>query len=764
MRTIIRIAKTELRVLFYSPIAWLILVIFAFQIGMQITEGFDYLLKIKLMGKSASNLTKFLLTGGMGAFSTVLSELYLYIPLLTMGLMSRELSSGLIKLLYSSPLSNRQIIFGKYISMMVYGLVLMGILFICSIFVAFSIKSPDIPLIFTALLGIYLMICAYSAIGLFMSTMTHYQVVAAMGTFVILTVLNFIGGIGQEYDFIRDITYWLSISGRSQIFMAGMICSLDVIYFILVIALFLSLSVIKLNGELENRSKLSNIARYGSVILIIITLGYISSRPSMIKYYDSTATKSNTLTKVSQHILSQIDDDITLTTYVNILDSKYYKGMPESTNNNNKKFNKYVRFKPSLKLEHVYYYDKGENPVLEQRFPGLKTEELFEKLCKYDDYDEDMFLTPTEIREKIDLSAENNTFIRSFKTGDGKQVFLRTFNDRASDPSEVEISSALKTLIQKSPVVGFVTGHQERDINKVNDRSYYTFAKQRDFRHSLINQGFTPINIDFYSEIPVDVDIIVISDTRSAYSQQEIVNFDKYLQRGGNLFILGEPNRQEAMNPIVERLGLKFSEDMLVQPSETNFDNLVIGNITDDGANKFNLLKMLKIKNYSILTPTTLALEDIGGAEFNVVTLLKTRGKGVWNEKNTTDFIDEKATINPELGEVEKSYSLMKYLTRNINNKEQRIFVIGDSDCISSFELNATRPDVNASNFSLVKLVFRTLSYGQFPIEVSREKPQDNEVYVTQGVFNFVKIIFIWIIPISIVLGFFFLWLVRRKN
>ena len=150
MRTIIRIAKTELRVLFYSPIAWLILVIFAFQIGMQITEGFDYLLKIKLMGKSASNLTKFLLTGGMGAFSTVLSELYLYIPLLTMGLMSRELSSGLIKLLYSSPLSNRQIIFGKYISMMVYGLVLMGILFICSIFVAFSIKSPDIPLIFTA--------------------------------------------------------------------------------------------------------------------------------------------------------------------------------------------------------------------------------------------------------------------------------------------------------------------------------------------------------------------------------------------------------------------------------------------------------------------------------------------------------------------------------------------------------------------------------------------------------------------------------------
>ena len=146
----------------------------------------------------------------------MLNNLYLYIPLLTMGLMSRELSSGSIKLLYSSPVSNLQIIVGKYLSVVVYGLILVAVLLMPLIFSAFVVKSADIPFMLTALLGVFITICTYAAIGLFMSTITKYQVVAAIGTLAILAVLNFIGNVGQEIDFVRDLTYWLSISGRSN--------------------------------------------------------------------------------------------------------------------------------------------------------------------------------------------------------------------------------------------------------------------------------------------------------------------------------------------------------------------------------------------------------------------------------------------------------------------------------------------------------------------------------------------------------------------
>lgn len=82
--------------------------------------------------------------------------------------------------------------------MLVYGLALVGVLVLCFIFSACVVKSFDFPFALTGLLGIYLLICAYAAIGLFMSTLTSYQVVAAVGTLTLLAVLNFIGGVGQD--------------------------------------------------------------------------------------------------------------------------------------------------------------------------------------------------------------------------------------------------------------------------------------------------------------------------------------------------------------------------------------------------------------------------------------------------------------------------------------------------------------------------------------------------------------------------------------
>ena len=79
-----------------------------------------------------------------------------------------------------------------------------------------------------------------------MSTLTAYQVVAAVGTLTVLAILNFMGNIGQDIDFVRDLTYWLSLAGRSDKFLHGMICSEDAFYFIIVVVLCLSLCVLNL--------------------------------------------------------------------------------------------------------------------------------------------------------------------------------------------------------------------------------------------------------------------------------------------------------------------------------------------------------------------------------------------------------------------------------------------------------------------------------------------------------------------------------------
>ena len=164
MKTIYKIARTELQTLFYSPIAWLILVIFTFQASMAFTNGLAGNVRSQELGYGLYNVTMGVFAGWRGMFIAMQQYLYLYIPLLTMGLMSRELSSGSIKLLYSSPVTNTQIILGKYLSMMIYNLVLMCILAVYLVFAAITIKSADVPLILSGMLGLYLLVCAYACL------------------------------------------------------------------------------------------------------------------------------------------------------------------------------------------------------------------------------------------------------------------------------------------------------------------------------------------------------------------------------------------------------------------------------------------------------------------------------------------------------------------------------------------------------------------------------------------------------------------------
>src|ERR1700761_7793173 len=147
MKTLFKIAKTELALLFYSPIAWFLLVAFLFQSGLAFTNSLDnYLLTQNLGGiglKYLSFITQRVYAPRNGIWPDLAGKLYLYLPLLTMGLMSREINSGTIKLLYSSPIKVREIIVGQYLSMMGYNLVLVAILALIVVFGLFNIQHPD---------------------------------------------------------------------------------------------------------------------------------------------------------------------------------------------------------------------------------------------------------------------------------------------------------------------------------------------------------------------------------------------------------------------------------------------------------------------------------------------------------------------------------------------------------------------------------------------------------------------------------------------
>lgn len=756
--------------LFCSPISWLVLVIFTCQVGLVFCDALGMKLKDAIMGYSIFELTeKIFCSNWKGVFPEIQSNLYLYIPLLTMGIMSREYNSGSIKLLYSSPITNTQIILGKFYALMVYAAALVGTLFFIFVFAEFTVKSLDFGALLSALLGLYLLACTYCAIGLYMSTLTSYQVVAAMGTLAVLAVLNFIGGVGQEIEWVRDVTYWLSISGRADEMIKGLICSEDIIYFIIVSALFLSLAVMKLKYERGKARITRKMCHYVGVILITIVIGYVSSRPVMMCYYDATQMKHRTLTPVSQAIMDELNDEqLTITTYVNLLDKNYFMGARNNSLNDMRRFEQYVRFKPNIKMDYVYYWDHADNPNLDLNYPDKSDEERALAMTKAWNLNFEDFLNPGQLKQQIDLTSEEFRFVRLLETATGKNSFLRIFDDMSVHPSEKEISAAMKRLTSRAPLYSFITGHGERDIYKKSDRDYQFMAKQNGFRHSLINQGFdtdtlTLVNAD---ETANGADVIVIADPQEPYTIVELAQIEHYIETGKNLLITGNPESRNFVNPILNMLGIEFVEGTLTRKDEEFSGNLMLGKFTPLGRAFSATFAYVDDLGYRITAPGTSGIRKIADKGFQVVPIVSVDSVGCWNELQTKDFVNEVPEFNPEKGEIDCSgMPIITLLARQITeDRQQKIVVMGCADCISNGEFSKSRNGIRSANYELVLQTALWFSDGQFPVAAGRPERPDNELYLKYRDIKWAKVILVGIVPTIFIMLGVLIWVKRKKR
>lgn len=763
MKTIRKIAKTELQVLFYSPVAWLILVIFAFQAGLVYTGLFDKFVYRVNLGGTLGTVTANTFGGRTGLFTVVQNYLYLYIPLLTMGIMSRELSSGSIKLLYSSPVTNIQIVFGKYAALVIYAL---GITAVLGVFVMHSvtvIEHVEYKLILTGLLGLFLIVCAYAAIGLFMSSITSYAVVAAMGTLAVLALLNMARGIWQDIEFVRDITYWLSISGRSNTFIRGMITSEDVLYFVMVIVMFLSFTIIKLQATRQKTSFIAAFSRYAAVTLLVVLVGYVSSMPKLKFYADVTYSKVNTLTPASQKVLNKLDGPLTIHTYVNFLDPNYHYGVPGQYKSNLELFENYTRFKPEIKFQTHYYYHRADYEYLNRKYPRLNDDQRIDTLIKLNNW---KFPIPpySAIKNEVDLKDEGFRFVRVLERPGGKRTFLRVFNDIYTQPFESEISAAFKRIVMdKLPTVGFVTGHGERSSSSLQDRGYRMMAQEKTFRGALINQGFDFQDVSLDSEVSDSVNILVIAEPRQAYTASQQANLNKYIASGRNLILAGEPASRDYINPLAAGVGISFLPGVLVRPTENYQADLMLMSPTPEAkAFSFHLGQMAAAERVLTMPGVAaLAFDPSGG--FTAKTLFTSDSSDSWNEQQTTNFIDDSVRFDP-LMEAKKPYPAVMALSREINGKTQKVLVTGDADWISNGELGIRRNKVSAGNFPLISAVFFWLTDEEVPIDMRRKPPIDRKISTTKSSWGFTGPVLKWGFPIGLCLSGLLTWMRRRRR
>ncbi|AMR32493.1 hypothetical protein A0256_14195 [Mucilaginibacter sp. PAMC 26640] len=762
MKNILRIARIELSLLFYSPVAWIILLVFIIQSGWVYMSLMERQEQAQQMGMSFNGLTESLFAGFRGLFPAVKEYLYLYIPLLTMGLISRETQSGSIKLLYSSPIRVFDIVAGKYLAMITYCLLLMSVLSGLGVLSIFTIKDVDLTFIISGIVGLYLLVCAYSAVGLFMSSLTSYQVVAAISTLVVLAILNFIGDLWQNVAFVRDITYFLSISGRAEESIAGLLGSNDILYFLIVMVMFIGLTFLKLQFERRTITLSRKVAGYAGLISLMLIIGYVSSLPQFILYADMTVNQNRTLTKPSRDVIAKMDEPVVMTTYVNLLDENYFFGLPSNQNNDKKAFDKYFRFMPYMRMEYVCYWDHSENERLYKENPGLTDEQLAKKIAKINDMDFDEFLRPEQIKKIIDLKPERNRIVRTLTYKD-KKVFLRMFDDLVKYPSEKEISAALKKLVFRSPRVGFVSGHRERNITKTGDSDYEVSTNEIAFRYSLLNQGFDirSVKIDD-PDLKKLVDILVIADPLTAYTAAELEKLKLYIAEGGNLLIAGEPGSQTVLDPILKLVGAEFGEGMLVQKSQNFEPSFVLSGLATKNWLKIaGTADYLKHDSAFVTTPTASYLKVVPNTPFVSLPILVSQAANTWlipglQVDRTKDFNDIRKN------EDKKSYPVALALKRKVQTGEQRVFVIADADFMNNAELRRTNP--RSINFSFMTDLFKWFSNGEFPIDTTRPESHDDQIMMNSNQLKWIRWAWLGILPLIIGVSVSSVLIVRKRR
>lgn len=166
-------------------------------------------------------------------------------PLLSMRLLAEERRNHTLTLLISAPVSMTDIVIGKFLGLMVFFLAVIALTVALSISLRFG-GALDFGLILSNTLGLLLLTACFSALGLYISSLTAQPVIAAIGTLGVLLGLWMFNLAASETD---GWLQYFSLLKHFEQFNQGLIDTLSIAYFILFIVTFLVLTIRRLDGE-----------------------------------------------------------------------------------------------------------------------------------------------------------------------------------------------------------------------------------------------------------------------------------------------------------------------------------------------------------------------------------------------------------------------------------------------------------------------------------------------------------------------------------
>ncbi len=245
---IFTIARREITAMFLSPLAWVILGVIQIVLSYMFLAHMDNyaILQPQLLRlENTPGVTDYVVAPLFQIASIIL---LMIMPLITMRSFAEEKRNKTLSLLISSPLSMTEIVLGKFLGLFLFIIILVSLLTLMplSLYLGTTLDTGKLVSIYLSML---LLLGSFAAIGLYLSSLTDNQTIAAVSTFGALLMLWIIDWVGETIGDGQSVATYLSIVQHHQSMLEGVFNSSDLAYYLILIVTFLGLTIRQLDRE-----------------------------------------------------------------------------------------------------------------------------------------------------------------------------------------------------------------------------------------------------------------------------------------------------------------------------------------------------------------------------------------------------------------------------------------------------------------------------------------------------------------------------------
>ena len=358
----------------------------------------------------------------------------------------------------------------------------------------------------------------------------------------------------------------------------------------------------------------------------------------------------------------------------------------------------------------------------------------------------------------VDPDADPQAMRAAGVSVDGEfELRYRDRSERLKVLSETEFSNALLRLSRtRERIVAFLEGEGERQpLGKAN-------ADLGTFVAGLAERGLraVPLPLANTGTVPENTDLLVVANPRVALAPAVARELVDYVDRGGNLLWLTEPDENAGLDALAKALSIRVLPGTVVDATGSAFG---LGDPSFVALAKYPPHAITKGFLLTTLLPQAAALAQLAEPHWDLKPILRSSDKS-WNETGhipkageSADTIRQDADAGEIPGPLDLGFALSRISPRP-DRKEQRVVVIGDGDFLSNSFLG------NGGNRELGQRVFDWLTGDEEQIAVPDKSAPDRTLALTQAELGALSVVFLIGVPLVLAASGMLIWWRPRRR